>query len=118
MNNMMIRFKYFSKKLNCGLFLMTLLFVFYAMSAFALENGTWEYPSGNEDFLANQTPVGWTVLNNTSYRHNTDLKDSNGDNIPIRYDTKALSTVFRIIYNSNKQFFGRIPRRICGSAVC
>lgn len=106
MKNMMFKFQYFSCRLSKSLFLMTLLFSLIAMSASAMENGNWTYPSGNEDFLANQTPVGWTVLNNTSYRHNTDLKNNNGDNIPIRFDTKATASVFRIIYNSDKQFLG------------
>lgn len=106
MNSMMDKFQYFFKKLNRSVLIMALLLSSAAMSASAMENGNWIYPSGNEDFLANQTPVGWTVLNNTSYRHNTDLKDNSGDNIPIRYDVKSMASVFRIIYNSDKTLFG------------
>jgi len=72
----------------------------------AMENGNWSYPSGNNAFPARLAPKGLNILNATSIRHNSELKDNNGDDVPIKYDVRAIVSSTNFLYNTGEKVLG------------
>lgn len=91
---------------NCTIIGIATVLVFCASISQAMENGNWSYASGTNSFPARLSPKGLNVLNTTSYRHNSNLKDNSGNDVPIDYDVKAYVSSFNFLYNTGKQFMG------------
>ena len=91
---------------NLAVLLFVSALVLSASVGEAMENGNWSYPGGNNAFPARLTPKGLNILNATSIRHNSELKDNNGDDVPITYDVRAITSSTNFLYNTGEKVLG------------
>jgi hypothetical protein len=74
----------------------------------AAENGNTQYSPGSAQFFAGAIPPfpGLYFLSQTSYYTSDRTNDSNGDEIPIDFEVKALAETMRFLYVSDIELAG------------
>ncbi|NPB09110.1 MAG: hypothetical protein GXO17_02035 [Thermodesulfobacteria bacterium] len=88
-------------------FFLAVSLVFLVFSSAAWAGGGRAYPLGAEGFLVGVAPPpGLTVLNYAYFYHASELKDSDGDEVPIFDEVTVWAEVMRFIYFTKKTLWG------------
>jgi hypothetical protein len=78
-----------------------------SISATATEGGAGMYPNGAENYMIGALPPpGTYLLNYSNYYGADELRDGNGNKIPLTFDLKAFANVTRIVHVTDKTFLG------------
>ncbi|WP_460213493.1 SphA family protein [Geovibrio sp. ADMFC3] len=99
---------YALKKLHI-LFLCMAVFALVSplFSAYATEGGGGAYPNGAEGFMSGAVPPPGLHFVDYLTTYSADkFMDNNGDEIPMDFKVRASVNVFRLVYTTQKQFFG------------
>ena len=95
------------KKLVGTLLLLAAAFMMTATYAQATEGGGSAGANGTEDFNAGAVPPpGFYYLNYLTYYAADNLKDDNGNTVPIAFNVKATANVSRFIYVTDYKILG------------
>ena len=87
--------------------LLAVVFLFFLLVSQVFAGGGKAYPLGAEGFLVGAAPPpGLTVLNYAYFYSADELKDSDGDEVPIFDEVTVWAEVLRFIYFTKKKLFG------------
>lgn len=93
---------------NKSILLSVCLFVLFAFTVKATENGGGAYPNGAEGFMTGivPPPPGLYMIDYTMYYGANDFMDGNGSSIDAPFDLTAWGNIPRIINVTDKRLFG------------
>lgn len=93
--------------MKIGKLLVVAILLAMVSSSFATEGGGGSYPNGAEDFMAGALPPpGRYFIYYGLYYGADEIKDANGDTVPVDFELTVLADVLRFINVTDKKIFG------------